>query len=98
MPGKKTQGKVSNITIIERERRHGCTKLKDYFFSGQVGPLINLCNKDYHARWKDIELSLMKDPPFMAVLGNKDLEKFVNKLQNPWTKFQIKTWNSIKDT
>lgn len=57
--------------------------LKDYFYSPQVRPLINLCNQDYNARWKDIELSFIKDPPLLTVLSNKDLETFVNKLQNP---------------
>lgn len=96
--GKKPRIRFKTLQLSKERGGMGVPNLKDYFFSAQVRPLISLCNKDYHARWKDIELSLIKDPPLLAVLGNRDLENFVNRLQNPWTKFQIKTWNSIKDT
>lgn len=56
-----------------------------------------MCNQNYHARWKDIKFSLIKDPPIQAVLGNKDLEKFINSVQNPWIKFQLKVWNSVRE-
>lgn len=96
--GKKPRVRFKTLQLSKDRGGMAVPNLKDYFFSAQVRPLINLCNQDYHARWKDIELSFIKDPPLWAVLGNKDLEIFVTKLQNPWTKFQIKTWNSIKDT
>lgn len=96
--GKKPRVRFKTLQLSKERGGMALPNFKDYFYSPQVGPLINLCNQDYHARWKDIELSLIKDPPLLAVLGNKDLEKCVNKLQNPRTKLQIKTWNSIKDT
>lgn len=71
--------------------------LKDYFYSAQIKPLINLCNKDYQARWKDIELSLIKDPPVYKTIGNSDIGKLQNKVQNPWIKSQLKIWISAKE-
>jgi len=36
---------------------------RDYFYAAQSKPLTNICNPKYHARWKDIELSIINDPP-----------------------------------
>lgn len=44
----------------------------------------------------DIELSIMNDPPIQAVLGNKDLRRFINGVQNPWMKFQLRIWNMVR--
>ena len=70
--------------------------LKYCFYSTQIGPLLNFRNQEHNARWKDIEKTLIKDLPIQAVLGNKDLDLIINKLKNPWLKFQIKIWNIIK--
>lgn len=37
------------------------------------------------------------DPPVQAVLPHKHLGRFVDKLQNPWIKVQLKIWNTIRD-
>lgn len=59
--------------------------------------MLNLCNQNYQARWKDIELSICRNPPIQAVLGNKDLGKFLNGVQNPWIKSYLKIWNSVRE-
>lgn len=48
------------------------------------------------ARWKDIELSIMKDPPIHALLACTNLDKLIKDTQNPWIKTQLKIWNKVK--
>lgn len=69
---------------------------RDYFYAAQTKYLINICNPTYQARWKDIELSIMNDPPTQAVLAHKNLGRFIDKVQNSWIKAQLKIWNTIK--
>ena len=59
---------------------------------------MNLCNQDYNARWKDIEKSFIKDSPIQgeSLLGNKESGRIIDTLKNPWLKFQLKLWNTIK--
>lgn len=59
--------------------------------------LINISNPTCQARWKDIELSIMNDPPAQAVLAHKNLGRFIDKVQNSWIKAQLKI-NTIKNT
>ena len=59
-------------------------RLRDIFFSDQIKTLLN---QNYYARWKDIKLISIRNPPIQTVLCNTDLRKFINRIQNPWTKF-----------
>lgn len=95
--GKKPRVRFKTLQLSKREGGMAVPHLKDYFYSAQIRPLMNLCNPGYGARWKDIELTLFKDPPIHAVLGNKDLRTFINSVQNPWIKFQLKIWNSVRE-
>lgn len=53
--------------------------LKDYFYSTQIRPLLNLCIQDYKARWKDTEKTLVKDPPIQAEVGNMEVDQVINQ-------------------
>ena len=74
----------------------GLPNFKDYFYAAQTKPLINICSPNFGSRWKDIELSIMEDPPIHAVLAHTNLGKCIDNVQNPWIKFQLKIWNTIK--
>lgn len=71
--------------------------LRDYFLSAQIKTLLTLCNQHYYARLKDIELSLVRNPPIQTVLGNTDLRKLITTFQNQWIKFQLRIWNSVEE-
>ena len=96
------QGKKPRVRFktLQLPKEHGGMSLpnfKDYFFAGQIRPLIHLCNPSFQARWKDIEVSSEVDPPIQAALPHKQLGGLVDKVQNPWIKVQLKIWNMIKD-
>lgn len=55
---------------------------KDYFYAAQIRPLIKLCNPSFQARWKDIELSNLADPPLQAVLTHKHLGGLIDKVES----------------
>ena len=71
--------------------------LRDYYLSAQIKPFLNLCNRNYRARWKDIEVQLIRNPTAQTVLSNTDLRKLISNIQNPWMKFQFKICNSMKE-
>ena len=70
----------------------GVPCLRDYFYSIQIRPLLNLYKQD--ARWKDIENILIKDFPIQAVLGNKESGRIIDILKNPQLRFQLKVRNT----
>ncbi len=94
--GKKPRVRFKTLQLSKKEGGMAIPDLRNYFYSTQIKPLLNLCNQKYNARWKDIEKTLIKDLPIQAVLGNKEIEQIINKLKNPWLKFQLKIWNTIK--
>lgn len=71
--------------------------LRDSFLSAQIKSLLTLCNQHYYARWKDTKLPMIRNPPIQTVQGNTDLRKLIRTNQNPWIKFQLRIWNSVKE-
>lgn len=94
--GKKPRVRFKTLQLPKKEGGMAVPHLRNYFYSTQIKPLLNLCNPEYNARWKDIEKTLIKDSPIQAVLGNKEIKQTISKLKNPWLKFQLKIWNTIK--
>lgn len=94
--GKKTRVRFKTLQLPKKESGMAVPHLRNYFHSSQIKPLLNFCNQEYNARWKDIEKTLFNDFLIQAILGNKETERIINKLKNPWLKFQLKTWNTIK--
>lgn len=95
--GKKPRVKLKTLQLPREEGGMALPHFKDYFYAAQIEPSINMCNPTFHARWKDIELSIMNDPPIHAVLAHKNLGRFIDNVQNPWIKVQLKIWNMIRE-
>ena len=93
------QGKKIGIYVKLPKEEGGMVlpKLKAYYSAAQIKPLINICTPTYQARWKDIELSLINDPPISAVLPHKNLAGFIHDVKNPFLKAQLKIWNTVRD-
>lgn len=43
----------------------------------------NMRSTKFHAKWKDIELSMMKDPPTQAILAHTNLDIHLEMTENP---------------
>lgn len=95
--GKKPRVRFNTLQLPKEQGGMALPNFKDYFYAAQIRPLINLCNPSFQARWKDIELSTLVDPPVQAILPQKHLGKCIDKVQNPWIKVQLKIWNMIRD-
>lgn len=61
--GKKPRIKFKTLQLPTEEGGMALPHFRNYFYLAQSKPLINICNPKYHARWKDIELSIINDPP-----------------------------------
>lgn len=79
--GKKTRLTFRTPQLPKEKGGMNLTHLNNYFYSAQIKHMINLCNKNYYARWKHIELALSSDLPLRAILG---LEQIPSKVKNPW--------------
>ena len=95
--GKKPRIRFKTLQLPKEQGGMSLPNFEDYFYAAQIRPLINLCNPSFQARWKDIELSSLADPPLQAALAHKHLGGLIDKVQNPWIKGQLKIWNMIKD-
>lgn len=95
--GKKPRIKFKTLQLPAEEGGMALPNFRDYFYAAQTKYLINICTPTYQARWKDIELSIMNDPPTQAILAHKNLGSFIDKVQNSWIKAQLKIWNTIKE-
>ena len=68
----------------------GLPRLKDYYLAAQIRPLLLWCNRDYIAKWKDVELSL-SDKPIQSLLGSP-VEAKKHVIQSQWVRFSIEVW------
>ena len=51
------QGKKPRVifkTLQLSKEKGGMAHLRDYYLSAQIKPFLNLCNRNYQARWKDM--------------------------------------------
>lgn len=94
--GKKPRVRYKTLQIPKNEGGMALPCFKTYFFAAQIKPILNMCAAKFQARWKDIEISEMKDPPIYAILAHTNLDKCINSIQNPWIIAQLKTWNKVK--
>lgn len=95
--GKKPRVRYKTLQLCKENGGMAVPNLKDYFYSAQIKPIMTLCNPTYQARWKDIELGIMSNPPIQAILGNKDCGGVLDELENPWLKSSLKSWSDAKD-
>lgn len=54
--GKKPRIRFKILQLSKENGGMAVPHLRNYFYSAQIKPLINLCNTNYSARWKDIEV------------------------------------------
>lgn len=95
--GKKPRVRFKTLQLCKENGGMAVPSLKDYFYSAQIKPLMNLCNPKYQARWKDIELHIMSDPPLQAILGNEDFRVIFKQVENPWLELTLKSWSNAKN-
>ena len=95
--GKKPRVRFKTLQLKKEDGGMAVPNFKDYFYAAQIKPLTNLCNPMYQARWKNIELSIMKDPPIIAMLSYRNLGRALENITNPWIKSQLKIWKMAKD-
>lgn len=53
--GKRPRIKYSTLQLGKEKGGMGLPKLNNYYRAAQLRPIIMWCDKDYNAKWKDIE-------------------------------------------
>ena len=76
--GKRPRIKYSTLQLGKEKGGMGLPKLKDYYRAAQLRPIIMWCDKDYNAKWKDIE-KVVADTPTQALVGNLKLMKSLQR-------------------
>ena len=89
--GKRPRIKYSTLQLGKEKGGMGLPKLKDYYRAAQLRPIIMWCDKDYNAKWKDIE-KVVADTPTQALVGNLKLMKSLQEWIDPITLHTLSIW------
>lgn len=65
---------------------------KNYFISAQIRMLLNWCDSECVAKWKEIECSMFTGVPLQAIIADTKRLDLIDKLENNWVKSILTTW------
>lgn len=89
--GKKTRIKYSTLQLRKDKGGMALPNLKDYYRSAQLRPVIKWCEKDYIAKWKNIEREVIGIPT-QSLIGNIKLIKTLQEVINPIILHTLNIW------
>lgn len=89
--GKRPWIKYSTLQLGKEKGGMGLPKLNNYYRAAQLRPIIMWCDKDYNAKWKDIE-KVVADTPIQALIGNLKLMKSLQEWMDPITRHTLNIW------
>lgn len=92
---KRCRIKYQTLQLMKEKGGLGLPCLRDYYYAAQVRPLICLCSPIYSAGWKDVEGTIMKDIPIMALLNDKKLQININITEEVLYASLLNSWNKI---
>ncbi|XP_062909313.1 uncharacterized protein LOC134349231 [Mobula hypostoma] len=69
--------------------------LTNYFFASQITSLLYWCNREYKARWKEIEFVLVDSFPLQASIADIGLMAQLEKFKNSWINLTLKVWQKV---
>ncbi|XP_072114005.1 3-hydroxy-3-methylglutaryl-CoA reductase a isoform X1 [Mobula birostris] len=69
--------------------------LRNYFYASQITPLLYWCNREYKARWKEIEFGLVHSFPLQSSIADEVLMAQVEKFKNSWINLTLKVWQKV---
>lgn len=72
--GKKARIKYTTLQLRKEKGGMGLPCLKEYYYAAQLRPLVCLCSPTYRAGWKEVEGTMVKNTPIMALLADRNLQ------------------------
>lgn len=93
--GRKPRIKYATLQLSKGKGGLGLPCLKNYYYTTQITPLLYWCNEAYTARWKEMEASLCSRFPIQAIIADKSLMCYVEKLGNPWLTHTLQVWRKV---
>ena len=93
--GKRPRIRYATLELPKDRGGMALPNLKEYFLAAQLRQLIYWCNEGYVARWKDIEMSILKYP-IQTSIGETETPTYIKDEQNfdPVISFTLDTWYS----
>lgn len=93
--GAKPRIKYRTLQLSKNKGGLALPCLKSYFQAAQLRVLLNLCNPDYCAKWKEIEEGLIVGPPIQAIVVDEKLSSLWKGDINQWLGVSVEVWNGI---
>ena len=92
--GRRPRIRFSTMQLHKDKGGMAVPKLQDYFYAAQLRAVTCWCNREYVARWKDIEMKV-EASPIQILMTDRELFKREERLLDPITKFTLWTWHLV---
>ena len=92
--GRRPRIRFSTMQLHKDKGGMAVPKLQDYFYAAQLRAVTCWCNREYVARWKDIEMKV-EASPIQISMTDRELFKREERLLDPITKFTLWTWHLV---
>lgn len=89
--GKQPRVPLSTLQLPKNQGGRGLPSLEDYYKAAQLRHLVCWCNKEYDAKWKDLEQSQL-EIPLQSILGDRILKQTHLSNLNYWTTVPLEIW------
>lgn len=92
--GRRPRIKFETLQIKKDKGGLALPYLKGYFHAAQIRHVICWCDKDYIAKWKNLEKSV-QGREIQSLIGDREEAMSVIKQLNTVTQFTLKTWFNL---
>lgn len=92
--GRRPRIRLKTLQLPKDRGGWGLPTMKDYYRAAQIKTVINWCDPTYMLQWKKIEENHF-DIPIQAVLAETDIQKYIDKTDNPWVQCTLAVWKKV---
>ena len=72
--GRKPRTKLETLQLPKEDGGLGLPNLKAYFYAAQLRFIVDWCNPDYTAKWKEMEKQI-GEYPIQSIIGDEETYK-----------------------
>lgn len=89
--GLKPRIRYKTLQLSKEKGGLALPNIENYYKSAQLRYLIYLCDPNYNAKWKNLELSQL-DIPLQSLLGDRNLYLLYKQNLSGWTRTPLNIW------
>lgn len=93
--GRRPWVQYKTLQLPKEKGGWGLPSLKNYYISAQIRALLYWCDPSHKAQWKDIEGRRISDVHIQAILPDKNLQRYIDRLKNPGVGSALRVWKNV---